>query len=70
MAEKKYHYILYHLHDGIGVITLNRPEKHNALQYPMIMEIIDVFESSLKKKSIRALVIKGKGTVKKFLNIM
>ena len=61
MAEKKYDYILYHLHDGIGVITLNRPEKHNALQYPMIMEIIDVFESSLKKKSIRALVIKGNG---------
>ena len=62
MAEKKYDYILYHLHDGIGVITLNRPEKHNAIQYPMIMEIIDVFESSLKKKSIRALVIKGKGS--------
>ncbi|WP_147664087.1 enoyl-CoA hydratase/isomerase family protein [Promethearchaeum syntrophicum] len=45
MAEKNYDYILYHLHDEIGVITLNRPEKHNALQYPMIMEIIDVFES-------------------------
>ena len=62
MAEKKYDYILYHMHDGIGVITLNRPEKHNALQYPMIMEIIDVFESVLKKKSIRALIIKGKGS--------
>ncbi len=62
MAEKKYDYILYHLHDGIGVITLNRPDKHNALQYPLIMEIIDVFESVLKKKSIRALVIKGKGS--------
>ncbi len=61
MAEKNYHYILYHSHNGIGVITLNRPEKHNALQYPMIMEIIDVFESSLKKKSIRALVITGNG---------
>ena len=61
MAEKKYDYILYHLHDGIGVITLNRPEKHNAIQYPMIMEIIDVFESSFKNKSIRAIVIKGNG---------
>ena len=61
MAEKKYDYILYHLHDGIGVITLNRPEKHNALQYSIIMEIIDVFESSFKNKSIRAIVIKGNG---------
>ncbi len=61
MAEKKYDYILYHLHNGIGVISLNRPEKHNALQYPMIMEIIDVFESVLKKKTIRAIVIKGNG---------
>ena len=61
MAEKNYDYILYDLHNGIGIITLNRPEKHNALQYPMIMEIIDVFESSLKNKSIRALVIKGNG---------
>ena len=61
MAEKTYHFISYHFQQGIGVITLNRPDQHNALQYPMIMEIVDVFESVFKKKAVRALVIQGNG---------
>ena len=61
MATKIYQYISYRLEQGVGIITLNRPDQHNALQYPMIMEIIDVFESVFKKKAIRAVVIQGDG---------
>ncbi|MFX0145323.1 MAG: enoyl-CoA hydratase/isomerase family protein [Candidatus Hodarchaeota archaeon] len=42
-------------------IMLNRPEKLNALQYPLLMEIIDVLESIKKDKSIRVIVIEGRG---------
>ncbi|MFW9969163.1 MAG: enoyl-CoA hydratase/isomerase family protein [Candidatus Odinarchaeota archaeon] len=42
-------------------ITLNRPDKLNATQYPLLMEIIEVLESLKKEKSIRVIVIEGKG---------
>ena len=40
MLETNYNYIIYKFEDGIGTITLNRPNQLNALQYPLIMEII------------------------------
>ncbi|MFX1571738.1 MAG: enoyl-CoA hydratase/isomerase family protein [Promethearchaeota archaeon] len=46
----------------MATITLNRPEKHNALQYPLLMEIIDVLEYVKKKKLVRVIIIEGAGT--------
>ncbi|MFX1552420.1 MAG: enoyl-CoA hydratase/isomerase family protein [Promethearchaeota archaeon] len=42
-------------------ITLNRPDKLNALQYPLLLEIIDILEAIKKDKTIRVIVIEGKG---------
>jgi 2-(1,2-epoxy-1,2-dihydrophenyl)acetyl-CoA isomerase len=47
--------------DGIFYITLNRPNKLNALQYPLLMEIVEVLESIKKDKLIRVIVIEGRG---------
>ncbi|MFX1299054.1 MAG: enoyl-CoA hydratase/isomerase family protein, partial [Promethearchaeota archaeon] len=44
-----------------ALIKLNRPEKLNALTYPMIMEINTLLESIKKEKKIRAIVIEGNG---------
>ena len=46
---------------GVSTITLNRPNRLNAIQYPTIMEILDVFESIMQDKSIRVIVFKGAG---------
>lgn len=59
--EKNFQNILYKIEKGICTITLNRPEKLNALQYPLLMEIIDVLESVKKDKSIRVIAIEGNG---------
>lgn len=61
MLGFNYKYIIYRFKDGIGTITLNRPDKLNALQYPLLMEIINVLESSMKNKLIRAIVLEGNG---------
>ncbi|MFO7796694.1 MAG: enoyl-CoA hydratase/isomerase family protein [Promethearchaeia archaeon] len=47
--------------NGVLNIILNRPEKLNALNYPLIMEIVDVLEKSMKNKEIRVITIKGAG---------
>lgn len=46
---------------GIAKITLNRPNRLNAIQFPTIMEILDVFDQIMKDKSIRVIVFNGAG---------
>ncbi len=61
MSETRYKNIICNVENNIGTITLNRPDKLNALQYPLLMEIIDFLEDNMKNKLIRALVIEDKG---------
>jgi len=42
-------------------ITLNRPEKRNALNGSMVDEIISVFSAISKENGIRAVVLRGSG---------
>lgn len=46
---------------GVLSITLNRPEKRNALNQTMIDEIIQVFNGIAKQPAIRAVVLQGQG---------
>ncbi len=61
MPEKDYSYILFNVENGVGTITLNRPEQLNALKFKMLMEIDDAITSSMERNDIRVLVIKGNG---------
>jgi enoyl-CoA hydratase/carnithine racemase len=47
--------------DGVVTVTLNRPEKKNAINGPMWRELIDVFEEVADTPSDRVLVITGAG---------
>jgi enoyl-CoA hydratase/carnithine racemase len=47
--------------DAIAIITLNRPEKRNAMSDAMRTEFIDALERVSSDKSIRALVLTGAG---------
>lgn len=62
ISEKKYDYIIYEEGNGIAKITLNRPDQLNALNYPLVMEIVDALEFSMKKREIRVVEIAGNGS--------
>ncbi len=51
--------IFFKIENSIGRITLNRPKRLNALNFPLLMEIITVLETNSKNKLIRAFVIEG-----------
>ncbi|HDP80164.1 MAG TPA: enoyl-CoA hydratase [Spirochaetes bacterium] len=52
LGEKKGH--VYH-------ITINRPDKRNALTFEMLQEIADMVEGLAKDPEIRAILLKGAG---------
>ena len=47
--------------DGILWITLNRPEKMNALTFPLLKDFRDILIDARFDRSVRCIVITGAG---------
>jgi len=48
--------------DGIsGIIWMNRPEVHNAMNAEMIAEIVDAFEKINDMEEVRYVILRGRG---------
>lgn len=59
-----YKYIIYEKnkpYEKIATITLNRPEKLNALSYPLQKEFEEALDDAGKDDGIRVIIIKGAG---------
>ena len=54
--------VLYSIQNGIARITLNRPEKRNALNDAMIGALKDVLRRTDQDESVRVIVIAGAGS--------
>jgi 2-(1,2-epoxy-1,2-dihydrophenyl)acetyl-CoA isomerase len=61
ISEKEYKEIIFKMDSGVCKITLNRPNKLNALHYRTLMEILDVFEFIRKDRTVRVITINGAG---------
>ncbi len=59
MAEEKK--ILYEKEDGIGIITINRPEKMNAVTFDMLTDLSDITNGIILDNEVRAVIITGNG---------
>ena len=53
--------ILYEEQDGVAIVTLNRPEVHNAFNIAMQHELKDVWRSLRRNDDVRAVVLTGAG---------
>jgi enoyl-CoA hydratase len=56
-----YETITYEIDRGVGVITLNRPDKLNAINQRMVDELMDVQSGVESDESVNALVLTGSG---------
>jgi enoyl-CoA hydratase/carnithine racemase len=52
---------LYEQQNGIGTITLNRPERLNAITFEVYHELTDFFAKLRDEKGVRVVVITGAG---------
>lgn len=55
--------VLYHLDDGIAVLTLNNPSKRNALSSPTLALLKEYLERFEKDSAVRVVVIRSEGPV-------
>ncbi|MBI2316450.1 MAG: enoyl-CoA hydratase/isomerase family protein [Betaproteobacteria bacterium] len=53
--------VLLESRDGVATITLNRPEKKNALDFPMREELARALDALSKDDSVRAVILTGAG---------
>ncbi|TFG17582.1 MAG: enoyl-CoA hydratase/isomerase family protein [Promethearchaeota archaeon] len=61
MIEKEFETVLYESLKNIGYITLNRPEKHNALSSQLLDDIDAVFDYAEADDNAKVIVLKGAG---------
>src|SRR5215510_4554196 len=53
--------ILCSIKDGIAIVTLNRPEKRNALNTALLDGLTNIFQRLESNPEVRAVVIRGEG---------
>jgi enoyl-CoA hydratase len=53
--------VLFHVADQIALITLNRPERRNAINQQMLIHVYNALDRVAAEKDIRAAVITGNG---------
>lgn len=56
-----YNSLLFEEKDGVGYITLNRPDRFNAFNEELSAELIDALKKTAKSESIRVVVLSGSG---------
>lgn len=57
-----FHKIIYEIREGIARITLNRPEKRNALDGELVAELKDALRQSAEDPQCRVVLLSGAGT--------
>lgn len=56
-----YQWITYAVADRKAVITLNRPDKRNALSADMVTELKDAFQQAKTDDTVKVIILKGEG---------
>ena len=60
-AHYRAEHFLWDFEDGIGTITLNRPERKNPLTFESYAELRDLFRSLVYAENCKAVVVTGAG---------
>ena len=58
---KEARHVLTEIHDGVGVITIDRPDKRNALDRGTSQQLLDAFDAFRQNTAVRVVVLTGSG---------
>lgn len=60
---QQYRFLNYEARDRIGFITLNRPDKRNALNETLVAELKDALDRAGEDREVKVIVLKANGKV-------
>jgi 2-(1,2-epoxy-1,2-dihydrophenyl)acetyl-CoA isomerase len=60
MAPEKDHY-RFEIEDGVGVITLNRPDRLNAMNWDLSVDLVQLLRDLRLRDEVRSIVLTGAG---------
>lgn len=53
--------VLVSVREGIATVSLNRPDKHNGMDFAMLDEVLAVQKRLRRDKALRAVILRGEG---------
>lgn len=53
--------VLFEVADGVGTVTLNRPERRNAISWQLVEDLLAALDLAYTARDLRALVLTGAG---------
>jgi 2-(1,2-epoxy-1,2-dihydrophenyl)acetyl-CoA isomerase len=53
--------VLFQLHDGVATVTLNRPERRNAVSWQLVEDLLAAIDRARSERAPRVLVLTGAG---------
>ncbi len=59
MSEEEH--VLFEIDDGVGVVTLNRPDRMNAVHWDMAEQLVNLFRDMRQNDDVRTVVLTGAG---------
>ncbi len=59
MSEEEH--VLFEIDEGVGVVTLNRPDRMNAVHWDMAQQLVDLFGDMRQNDDVRTIVLTGTG---------
>src|SRR5438874_2976299 len=61
MPSRQYEALLYDVADHVATITINRPDRRNAMSWTVITELREAFAEARADHEVRVLVLTGAG---------
>jgi enoyl-CoA hydratase/carnithine racemase len=61
LAERPYRTIAVAANEGVATVTLNRPERRNAIGIQMVGELLYALDDAIEAEAIRCIVLTGAG---------
>jgi 2-(1,2-epoxy-1,2-dihydrophenyl)acetyl-CoA isomerase len=59
MASEEH--LLFEIDEGVGVVTLNRPERLNAINWDLASDLVQLFRDLQQRDEVRVVVLTGAG---------
>ena len=54
-------HLLFEIDEGVGVVTLNRPDRLNAVHWDLASDLVQLFRDLRMRDEVRVLVLTGAG---------